>query len=183
MQAQYARQPLRRSTCASVASSPRGVTEGADAFASEVSGLLLKVYRSAGSIEASVLSRQHDTDISLSDSRVIITVGRLAFRTGSRINVSELACACDVTVPSATSSVNRLVTKGLLRKEPDERDGRCVNIMLTRTGEKIYRIHVLFHLNMASRLAEGLSPAEREALLAGIHRLADFYHDVEMERV
>ena len=113
------------------------------------------------SIEASVLSRQHDTDISLSDSRVIITVGRLAFRTGSRINVSELACACDVTVPSATSSVNRLVTKGLLRKEPDERDGRCVNIMLTRAGEKIYRIHVLFHLNMASRLAEGLSPTKR----------------------
>ncbi len=183
MQAQHARQPLRRSTCANVAPTPYGAMKDEDAFASEVSSLLFKVYRSAGSIEASVLSRQHDTDISLSDSRVIITVGRLAFRTGSRINVSELACACDVTVPSATSSVNRLVTKGLLRKEPDERDGRCVNIMLTRTGEKIYRIHVLFHLNMASRLAEGLSPAEREALLAGIHRLADFYHDVEMERV
>ena len=144
-------------------------------YATELSDLLVSTYGSIDAIESKMLHDTHGLDISIAECRLIDIVGRATLRGSGKITVSEIADALGVRRPSATAGVNRLVTKGFLGKTRSERDARRVNVSLTRAGERVYRLHAIFHRRMAEAVAGDMTPEEREVLLKGVRRLDDFY--------
>jgi DNA-binding MarR family transcriptional regulator len=83
-------------------------------------------------------------------------------------SLGDVAAHLDVSAPTASGFVDRLVRQGLLRREVDERDRRVVRHRLTPRG-----VRVTAELEREGRaLLEGilsrLDERELEALLAGL---------------
>jgi DNA-binding MarR family transcriptional regulator len=49
----------------------------------------------------------------------------------------QIATRIGVEAPTVTRAVQRMTTSGLVRSDPDERDGRRVRVWLTRKGERL----------------------------------------------
>ncbi|GEM_PF-340994 len=152
------------------------------AFVSRISRLLASTYEAIIRLEDCVY-RSHGIDLTSSELNLLSTVGRAVFVEHKRLGVSDVAQALGIKKPSATSAVNRLVEKGYLEKRRNKDDARRVDVMLTRAGERIYRMHAVFNRRMAQEVSDGLTPEERKVLLEGITRLERAYTRVEREAV
>ena len=75
--------------------------------------------------------------------------------------------------------MNRLVRKGYVMKVRDPKDARCVNVSLTRSGERVFRLHAVFNRHMSEEVSLGLTIPERQVLLDGIRRLERFYAEAQ----
>jgi len=75
-------------------------------------------------------------EISLDDYGVLIT---LVGRPGMRLRMSELGARRMLTPSGITRAVMRLEERGLVRREPDPRDGRAALAALTRDGLAVLR--------------------------------------------
>ncbi|WP_130811982.1 MarR family winged helix-turn-helix transcriptional regulator [Olsenella sp. Marseille-P4559] len=148
------------------------------AFVSEISRLLSNTYDSIDRLEE-LTRRSHGIDLSVSELNLIEVVGRRTLHRDETIGMSDIARALDIKVPSATSSVSRLVRKGYVERHRDSSDARRVNVALTRRGEKVYRLHAVFNCRMAQEVSGGLTISEREVLLDGIRRLEHFYAEAQ----
>lgn len=80
-------------------------------------------------------------------------------------SIQEIASGLRVTPPTVSVAVRRLEKAGLLKRQPDPRDGRAVQIFLTAQGEKLYRKVQDFRRRKARRLIAGLTPQEQKTLL------------------
>lgn len=74
-----------------------------------------------------------------------------------------------VTSGAISQRLDRLETRGLVKRAPSETDGRGVQVTLTEEGLRLIDDVLPAHLETEHRLLEGLSPTEREQL-AGILR-------------
>ncbi|MBP1737076.1 MAG: MarR family transcriptional regulator [Oscillospiraceae bacterium] len=140
----------------------------------EINRLLVLVYQSIGRLEEHMLRKDSGFDLSISEIHFLETVGDDSERYPLGKTVSELAQALDITLPSVTLAANKLIRKGFLVKEKSARDGRVAHINLTREGQKIYRLHRLFHLKMVSGVMEGMTKEELGVLMSGLRKLNDF---------
>ena len=152
------------------------------AFVSRISRLLASTYEAIILLEDCVY-RSHGIDLTSSELNLLSTVGRAVFIEHKRLGVSDVAQALGIKKPSATSAVNRLVEKGYLEKRRNKDEARRVDVMLTRAGERIYRMHAVFNRRMAQEVSDGLTPEERRVLLEGITRLERAYTRVEHEAI
>lgn len=155
--------------------SQASVPEVSAEFALELNELLVSTYGSIDILEGKLLNIGHGLDVSVSESHLLEAVGRATLHKSAEMSVSQVADALGIKAPSATSAVNRLVRKGLLRKERSAQDARRINVFLTREGERVYRVHAIFHQQMAEAIAGDMSLEERRLLLEGIRRLERFY--------
>jgi len=74
-------------------------------------------------------------------------------------------------LPTATGLVNRMVERGLVRREHDTRDRRVVLVSLTEEGAaEVRELHEARQRRMADAIAQ-LSGPEQDSLLAGIRSL------------
>jgi len=74
-------------------------------------------------------------------------------------------------LPTATGLVNRMVERGLVRREHDTRDRRVVLVSLTEEGAaEVRELHEARQRRMADAIAQ-LSGPEQDTLLAGIRSL------------
>jgi len=74
-------------------------------------------------------------------------------------------------LPTATGLVNRMVERGLVRREHDTRDRRVVLVSLTDAGAaEVRELHQERQRRMAAAIAQ-LSGREQESLLVGIRSL------------
>jgi DNA-binding MarR family transcriptional regulator len=80
-----------------------------------------------------------------------------------------------ITMSSVTLAANKLIKKGFLQKEKSPTDGRVAHIRLTHEGKKMYKMHRLFHHNMVTDMTGGMDDLDKEALLAVIRKLNDFF--------
>ena len=95
----------------------------------------------------------------------------------SRRTVGEIAEALNVTVPTVTVCVSKLVKKGYATKTRSEKDARVTFVELTREGRKMNRLHRYFHEQMLSAIGEEFSEAEMEYLLRCIRKLNAFFEE------
>jgi DNA-binding MarR family transcriptional regulator len=90
--------------------------------------------------------------------------------------ISDLAQAHNVTLPSMTIAVNKLVRKEYVVKEKSPHDGRVVYVRLTQKGLRIDRIHQYFHRRMVDEVAKEMSAHEKEVLIHGMEKLNAFFN-------
>lgn len=140
-------------------------------FEQTLNSLLIETFRDILKVEELILQRS-DPNLSISEVHLIESVRKGNNRSGT---VTEIAADLKLSMPSVTVAVNKLVKKGYLFKEKDVEDARSVKIRLTREGEKIYRLHMFFHQKLVRQAAAELNELEKDALLAGVENLDNFF--------
>ena len=143
-----------------------------DAFEQTFNDFLVNVFNSILKSEEALVRRGGAADISISELHLLDAAARCP---PPRNTVSDLAAVLDITTPSVTVAVNKLVKKGCLAKEKGEGDGRAVHIALTPEGERIDALHTEFHLRMVRSAAAHLTEEEKTALLSGIRKLSVYF--------
>ena len=111
-------------------------------------------------------------DLSISEMHMIEAVGKGDSRGRT---ISNLAEDLDITLPSVTVGINKLVKKGHVTKVKYESDGREVYVLLTRSGRRIDSAHRYFHENMVRKVSDGLTESEKQAMMSGIIKLNAFF--------
>ncbi len=79
---------------------------------------------------------------------------------------SDLAKELDVSKPSVTANVTRLIRKGYVKKVQDHEDLRAYHIVLTPKANEFNDLHQNIHKKLTRQLAAQLDPDEIDQLSA-----------------
>ncbi len=85
--------------------------------------------------------------------------------------MSELGAMLGLAKSSLTGLVDRSVRNGLVRREPDPRDGRAARVALTREGAAVVAEFYADTCRRVEGLTSGLTDAERRALAGLLGRV------------
>ncbi len=145
-----------------------------DSFDRELNQLLVLAYRKVNKLEEGILHSMSGRELSISEMHLLEAVGE---KKDEGIPLYELAQRMELSAPTVTVAVSKLVKKGFVIKSKSEKDKRSVIVELTRTGKKMNAAHRYFHEQMVRDINKLLNPEEREGLLRGIQQLNRFFQD------
>ena len=140
-------------------------------FEEQLNEVIVDTYRSILRVEENILKRSDQTDLSISEIHMLEAVGKGKDR---RRTISELAEVLNITLPSVTVAINKLMKKGYVEKVRGEEDGRIVYVSLTRQGRRIDSAHRYFHESMVRSLIRDMTESEMQALYKGVMKLDTF---------
>ncbi|WP_411677591.1 MarR family winged helix-turn-helix transcriptional regulator [Caproicibacter sp.] len=151
-----------------------------DSFERELNELLVDTFRSILKVEEDTLKSTR-IDLSISELHLLEAAGKN--RDQGR-TISELAQELDITLPSVTIAINKLLKKGYVKKVKSGDDARMVFVVLTKLGRKVDNAHRYFHRQMVRKVSSELSEEEKQILARGITKLDDFFKmkSAEMEK-
>ncbi|MGI6168527.1 MAG: MarR family winged helix-turn-helix transcriptional regulator, partial [Christensenellales bacterium] len=109
----------------------------------DLNRLLVKTYGLVGKVEQSAMHNGPYHDLSMTEVHTLEAVGAEAPRF-----MSEIAADLEITVPTLTVSIRRLIQKGYVCRRRCTDDRRVVWVELTEKGIKAKRMHDFFHRNM-----------------------------------
>ena len=140
-------------------------------FEEQLNEVIVDTYRSILRVEENILKRSDQTDLSISEIHMLEAVGKGKDR---RRTISELAEVLNITLPSVTVAINKLMKKGYVEKVRGEEDGRIVYVSLTRQGRRIDSAHRYFHESMVRSIIRDMTESEMQALYKGVMKLYTF---------
>lgn len=140
-------------------------------FEEQLNEVIVDTYRSILRVEENILKRSDQTDLSISEIHMLEAVGKGKDR---RRTISELAEVLNITLPSVTVAINKLMKKGYVEKVRGEEDGRIVYVSLTRQGRRIDSAHRYFHESMVRSIIRDMTESEMHALYKGVMKLDTF---------
>ena len=140
-------------------------------FEEQLNEVIVDTYRSILRVEENILKRSDQTDLSISEIHMLEAVGKGKDR---RRTISELAEVLNITLPSVTVAINKLMKKGYVEKVRGEEDGRIVYVSLTRQGRRIDSAHRYFHESMVRSIIRDMTESEVQALYKGVMKLDTF---------
>ena len=140
----------------------------------ELNTLFVDTFDAILRVEEQSLRRVGGGKLSISEFHTLECIGE---GEDNRRAVGEIAEALNVTVPTVTVCVNRLVKKGYVTKTRSERDARVTIVELTREGRKMNRLHRYFHEQMLNAIGEEFSEEEMDYLVRCIRKLNTFFDD------
>jgi len=143
-------------------------------FEVKLNDLLVDTFRSILKVEQKLIQKKDRTPLSISEVHLIEAVYN---KENSGKTISDISQALDITLPSVTISVNKLIKKGFLIKQKNGEDGRSVYIMLTKDGQRINRAHHYFHKKMVNEVSLKMTELEKAALLSAINKLNEFFKE------
>lgn len=132
----------------------------------------MEVYHNILRVEEQAIKRSK-LNLSINEMHLIEAVGKGKEQGRT---VSEIADDLEITLPSVTVAINKLMKKGYLEKARCDRDGRVVFVHLTRQGRRIDRFHRYYHYKMVQEVSKDLSDTERDALYRGVLKLNRFFN-------
>ena len=137
----------------------RKTETSAEALLSELGAVL-------ASEKATFAARCHERSISMAHVLVMSVIDK-----AGPIPMTRIAELIGSGLPTATGLVNRMVERGLVRREHDTRDRRLVLVNLTDAGAaEVRELHEARQRRMAAAIAQLPGP-EQDGLLAGIRSL------------
>ncbi|MEW6517262.1 MAG: MarR family transcriptional regulator [candidate division FCPU426 bacterium] len=90
-------------------------------------------------------------------------MGYLAAR--GPLTMRELAQCCQIAMPSASETADRLVRLGMAQRKSDPRDRRRVRLQVTAKGRKEFLAQQAYACNRFTKLLDTLDAGERRQLL------------------
>ncbi|MFR8003163.1 MAG: MarR family winged helix-turn-helix transcriptional regulator [Hydrogeniiclostridium sp.] len=142
-------------------------------FEAQLNTLLTRAYRSIELIEEQQLANIDRLNLTIGEIHLLEAVGSPRQHPEGK-TISEISEDLQISLPSVTLAINKLLKKGFVEKRRSEKDGRKVHVLLTHSGETANRAHALFHHRMAVSISEGLTEEEKNAMLRGITKLNSF---------
>lgn len=143
-----------------------------DEFSKALNDILVEAYYNILHFEEQAIKKNNRIHLSINEMHLIESIGK-ADKSGRTI--SEIAEDLNITMPSVTIAVNKLVKKGHVEKMKCTNDGRVVRVRLTKLGNTINTYHQFYHRNMVKQLSESFSAEERECLMRAIVKLNEFF--------
>ncbi|MBQ1245185.1 MAG: MarR family transcriptional regulator [Clostridia bacterium] len=143
-----------------------------DARLEELNTLFVDTFNAILQVEERNLKHVGKGELSIAEFHTLECIGN---GEDSRRTVGEIAEALDVTVPTVTVCVNKLVKKGYVTKTKSERDARIAIIELTAEGRRMNRLHRFFHEQIVLSIRNEFSEDEMDYLLRCIRKLNGFF--------
>lgn len=117
------------------------------------------VTRKAYDIEEYFLKQSEFSELSLSQIHHLEAINELINPT-----VSELARKLELSKPTVTIMLDKLVDKGYVIKIRSDEDRRSAHVHLTEKGNKLKDLHDQIHKKLAEIITKGLNEQEVEIL-------------------
>ena len=140
----------------------------------ELGGTLYRLYRDAMKLEAIAIQDMDECEGLTVNELYLIECIRSFTKVGKGPAISTIASALDITRPSATVAVNKLVDKKMAVKSASDEDGRSVRVKLTRAGEKALAVHTGFQKQLAGDLNTELSEEDNAVVTKALSLLGSF---------
>lgn len=140
-------------------------------FEKSLNSVLVDVFNSILKYEETSLKTISAIPVTISEVHMIEAIAK----NGDNVNISDIAASLNISLPTVTAAVKKLVEKGLVNKMPCSFDGRRFIVSLTETGQKINKAHSLFHRKMVRNISSNFSDQEQEVLLKAVKKLSEFF--------
>lgn len=127
--------------------------------------LIVEFYEKLSSWEHAVVRGK---GVSLSQIHILELLGA-----HEALRMKELSEKVGVTTGTLTVVVDKLVRKGLVCREANEKDRRSVIVKLTDKGEKLYEEHDRLHIELTQEITATLSPDEIQNFKSTLIRMTD----------
>ena len=95
--------------------------------------------------------------------------------------IGSLAKHLGVTMATASRTVDALVARDLVRREPDPQDARAVRVVLTAQGRREHKARYEGFLRAIERLSDDLSEIERRQLADALETLGRLFAEPEAQ--
>jgi DNA-binding MarR family transcriptional regulator len=116
--------------------------------------------------EADALQSAEFSELSMKQIVYLETIAAL-----ERPTFSDLARRLEVSKPSVTAIVDKLVQKGYVERVQSAEDKRAYHILLTAKGASLSEIHHQIHQHIARHFSEALTAAELDQLAGLLHKV------------
>ncbi len=87
------------------------------------------------------------------------------------ITMTQLAAMLQISSPSATSFIDRLVQLKFVERRQDQKNRKLVRLAITPSGKKILKTKMAEKKKMFEKLLSALSPTDQVALLAILRKM------------
>lgn len=94
----------------------------------------------------------------------------------------DLADECEVALSTMTGVIDRLVSKGLVRRRHSQKDRRVVLVKLTGRGELAYQERLDADMRLVLAMLKALDPTEQTQLVASLQKIVCSLSDVSQKR-
>jgi len=145
-------------------------------FEQHLNTLLVEIFNSILKYEERFLKRMYDFPITVSEAHMIELIGRFG-----EPSIGQLAALLDITPPSVTVAVKKLERKGFLTRMQSSDDGRKAHVHLTEIGQRIDRIHSLFHRQLVRNISSQTDESEQKILLVAVEKISQFFKDMALK--
>lgn len=136
---------------------------------------LYKLYHGATKLEAeAVKDNKNCAELTVNELNLIECIRSLT-KGSEGPTISAIANELDITRPSTTVAVNKLVNKKIAAKTASSSDGRSVRVKLTPKGEKAYSAHHSFQNTLVKEAKSYFSEDDYKTLGESIEKLIKFF--------
>ena len=142
-------------------------------FEAVLNDLLVDTFNYILKFEERSIKSIADTRITVAEAHLIEAISKL----DGNVTVGRIANELKVSMPTATISVKKLESKGLVSKLACSEDARRAIIQLTKTGEKINRAHRLFHESMIRSISRKFNEDEKKILIRAMDTINRFFRE------
>ncbi len=136
----------------------------------EFEDIIIESYHNLLKAEAALLRQTEGLSITMSEMNIIGAVGRAEAPT-----ISEISESLNISPPSVTDGVNRMVKKGLAEKRRDKKDARIVRVGLTKEGQRLYSYQKYYLRSTVREIAEVFTDEELVLLRKAVLRINDVF--------
>ncbi len=146
-----------------------------DAFEKQLSRVMLNTYRALEKLERVLVAASRATNLTIGEVHLLEAVAEVSSESeAGGASISELGEYMEISLPSVTAAVNKLVAKGYVCKKKAAGDGRVVLVSLSRTGRRAERAHQYFHRKLVRAVTAELSEDEKRAIIKGVGKMEAF---------
>lgn len=150
-------------------------------FENEITKLLRQLNHNAVKLEGYTVRTDRNLNLTLNEIHLIECI-KLATKSGEGPTISAIAAQLDITRPSTTVAVNKLVAKKYVEKSPCANDGRSVRVKLTQKGDKAYSALKKHHSGLAETLKKRFNEAECSQIADSVNKLNTFFEEILEEK-
>lgn len=129
-------------------------------------GVIAKLSHSLGEMEEQAKEYFDLKDLTLTQMHYLEVISQLG-----NPNITELASALQLTKPTVTVGIDKLIERNYVYKVPSDDDRRNSHLHLTDKGRQINAMHAYAHERFSELIAETLEPHEIETLVQILEKL------------
>ena len=129
-------------------------------------GVIAKLSHSLGEMEEQAQEYFDLKDLTLTQMHYLEVISQLG-----NPNITELASALQLTKPTVTVGIDKLIERNYVYKVPSDDDRRNSHLHLTDKGRQINAMHAYAHERFSELIAETLEPHEIETLVQILEKL------------
>ncbi len=138
-----------------------------------INEILVDLFNYILMLEADYLS-ERGVSLTMNEVHVLEAVQKSEVTT-----MKEVSQRLSVTQGTLTTSINKLVSKGYVKKYKIVDDKRKTLLGLTMEGQAIMEIHNEFHRNMIEKVTEDYKLEEQIVLLESLNKLRKFFNNLQ----